>query len=35
MTKYAATHRLSIENPEEFWAEAAAGIDWEKRWDQV
>ena len=35
MTKYAATHRSSIVNPEEFWGQAAEGIDWEKRWDQV
>ena len=35
MTEYAATHRLSIENPEDFWGQAAAGIDWEKRWDRV
>ena len=35
MTKYAATHRASIENPDEFWGQAAEGIDWEKRWDRV
>ena len=35
MTKYAATHRASIEHPDEFWGQAAEGIDWEKRWDQV
>ena len=35
MTKYAATHRLSIEDPETFWGKAAEGIDWEERWDQV
>jgi len=35
MTTYAATHRASIDNPEEFWAEAAEGIDWDKRWDSV
>ncbi len=35
MSKYAEYHRRSIENPEEFWAEAAEGIDWEKRWDKV
>ncbi|MEJ2274741.1 MAG: propionyl-CoA synthetase [Woeseiaceae bacterium] len=35
MTDYATAHRASIENPEEFWAEAAAGIDWEKSWDRV
>ena len=35
MTTYSATHRASIENPDEFWAEAAEGIDWDKRWDSV
>ncbi|MCO4811890.1 MAG: propionyl-CoA synthetase [Gammaproteobacteria bacterium] len=35
MTTYSATHRASIENPEEFWAKAAEGIDWDKRWDSV
>jgi propionyl-CoA synthetase len=35
MPGYAETHRRSIERPEEFWAEAAAAIDWERRWDRV
>jgi len=35
MTGYAETYRRSIERPEEFWAEAAEGIDWERRWDRV
>ena len=35
MTSYLDTHRASIETPEEFWAKAAEGIDWEKRWDSV
>jgi propionyl-CoA synthetase len=35
MATYAKNHRASIENPEEFWAQAAAGIDWDKRWDRV
>ncbi|MBT8091704.1 MAG: propionyl-CoA synthetase [Gammaproteobacteria bacterium] len=35
MTTYAASHRLSIEKPEEFWAQAAEGIDWEKTCDRV
>jgi propionyl-CoA synthetase len=35
MSKYADIHRRSIENPEEFWGEAAEGIDWEQRWDRV
>ena len=32
---YAETYRRSIERPEEFWAEAADAIDWERRWDRV
>jgi propionyl-CoA synthetase len=35
MSKYADIHRRSIENPSEFWGEAAEGIDWESRWDKV
>ncbi len=35
MSNYRNLHRASIETPEEFWAEAAAGIDWEKSWDSV
>jgi propionyl-CoA synthetase len=35
MSKYLENHRRSIENPSEFWAEAAEGIDWESRWDKV
>ncbi len=35
MTKYATSHRASIESPEDFWANAAENIDWEKRWDHV
>jgi len=32
---YAETYRRSLERPEEFWAEAAAAIDWERGWDLV
>lgn len=32
---YESVHARSIAHPEEFWAEAAEGIDWEKRWDKV
>lgn len=32
---YAETYRRSIDRSEEFWAEAAEAIDWEKRWDDV
>jgi len=32
---YAEDHRASIDNPEEFWAAAAEGIDWDTRWNRV
>ncbi len=35
MTGYAETYRRSLAEPEQFWAEAAAAIDWERRWDKV
>jgi propionyl-CoA synthetase len=35
MSKYLDLHRRSIESPNEFWGEAAEGIDWEGRWDKV
>src|SRR5260370_13458993 len=35
MTGYAETYRRSLERPEEFWAQAAEAIDWERRWDRV
>ena len=35
MSSYAETYRRSIEKPEEFWAEAAEAIEWERRWDRV
>ncbi len=28
-------HRRSLADPEGFWGEAAAAIDWERRWDRV
>jgi hypothetical protein len=34
-TGYVETYRRSIEQPEQFWAEAAEAIDWERRWDRV
>jgi propionyl-CoA synthetase len=34
-TGYAETYHRSLERPEEFWAEAAEAIDWERRWDRV
>ena len=35
MGSYQETFKKSIENPEEFWAEAAESIDWYKKWDTV
>ena len=35
MNTYQATHCRSLEHPEEFWAEAAEGLHWERRWDTV
>ena len=34
-TGYIETYRRSLERPEEFWAETAEAIDWERRWDRV
>ncbi len=33
--KYDAVYRRSLEDPSGFWADAADGIDWVKRWDRV
>src|SRR5215470_12539922 len=33
--RYAETHARSLADPEGFWAEAAAGIEWTRRWDKV
>ncbi len=33
--KYRAVHARSLSDPEGFWAEQAAAIDWTKRWDKV
>src|SRR5207302_1436506 len=35
MSSYAETYRRSLQKPEEFWAEAAEAIEWERRWDRV
>jgi len=32
---YKELYRNSIDNPEQFWAEAASGLDWSRRWDRV
>ena len=34
-SRYDAVHSRSLATPEEFWAEAAAQIDWYKTWDRV
>jgi len=34
-SRFEQVYRRSIDHPEEFWAEAAAEIDWVKPWDQV
>jgi propionyl-CoA synthetase len=34
-TGYADSYRRSLEDPENFWAEAAAEIDWDRSWDRV
>jgi propionyl-CoA synthetase len=34
-SRFEQLYRRSIDHPEEFWAEAAAEIDWVKPWDQV
>jgi propionyl-CoA synthetase len=35
MAGYLETYRRSLADPEGFWAEAAAAIDWERQWDKV
>ena len=35
MANYNDVFAKSVENPEEFWAEAAEGIDWYQKWDKV
>src|SRR5437868_4732053 len=35
MSSYAETYRRSLQKPEEFWAEAAEAIEWERRWERV
>jgi Acetyl-coenzyme A synthetase N-terminus/AMP-binding enzyme len=34
-SRFEQIYRRSIDHPEEFWAEAAAEIDWVKPWDQI
>jgi propionyl-CoA synthetase len=33
--RFDETYRRSLEKPEAFWGEAAAGIDWERPWERV
>ncbi len=35
MTSYRETHVRALAHPEEFWAEAASAIEWERPWDRV
>ncbi len=35
MSKYGTIHRRSLDQSQEFWAEAAAQIDWHRTWDIV
>jgi propionyl-CoA synthetase len=35
MSGYQALYRQSIEDPDGFWAQAAAALHWDKPWDQV
>src|SRR6187397_2782200 len=35
MASYDETYRRSLEDPETFWAEAAAAIDWSEPWERV
>ena len=35
MPKYQEVYQHSLANPEEFWSEAAKGIDWIKPWDKL
>ncbi len=35
MTRFDETYRRSLDDPEGFWAEAAAGIDWDEPWERV
>jgi propionyl-CoA synthetase len=35
MGQYAEIYRRSIAQPETFWAEAADGLQWDRRWEQV
>ncbi|MBT8070385.1 MAG: propionyl-CoA synthetase, partial [Gammaproteobacteria bacterium] len=32
---YLSIYRRSLENPDEFWADAASQLEWSKPWDKV
>ena len=34
-SSYKKTYRRALEQPEEFWSEAAQGIDWDQPWEKV
>ncbi len=34
-TDYESAYRRSLDEPEDFWAEAARGVDWDQPWDRV
>ena len=34
-SSFDSVHRRSLEQPEEFWGEAAGDIDWVRTWDAV
>lgn len=33
--RYEEAFKASLENPESFWGQAAAEIDWDQKWDRV
>jgi propionyl-CoA synthetase len=35
LTNYEDAHRRSLDQAEEFWADAASGVDWHKPWEKV
>jgi len=35
VSSYDSVHKRSLDNPQEFWAEAAAAIDWDAKWNRV
>jgi propionyl-CoA synthetase len=35
MSRFADVYRRSLDDPESFWSDAAAGIDWDEPWERV